>query len=158
MVEFDITIKSGDLYDFNMMHAYNSVPNLIINVLGAFAILFGYGQKNWFYCIMGAVVLLYLPWTLFLRSKQQVLNNPVFKNPLHYLLDENGITISQGETVTTQNWDDCLKAVSTAKSIIIYTSRVNATIFPKSQLGDKKEALISVISTNMPPKKVKIRT
>ena len=157
MVEFDIKIKSSDLYDFNMMHAYNSIPNLLINVLGVFAIIVGLGKSNVFYCIMGAVVLLYLPWTLYVKSKQQALLNPVFKEPLHYLLDDNGITISQGETSTTQSWEDCLKAVSTTKSIIIYTSKVNATIFPKNQLGDKRTALIEVISTHMPPGKVKIR-
>ena len=49
------------------------------------------------------------------------------------------------------------KAVSTGRSIILYTSRVNATIFPKRQLGDQKMAVVEMISTHMPPAKVKIR-
>jgi len=100
---------------------------------------------------------LYLPWTLFIRSRKQALDNPVFQQPLHYVLDEEGITISQGETSTHQAWENMVKAVSTGKSIIVYTTRVNATIFPKNQLGDKKEAVIEIISTHMSPKKVKIR-
>ena len=50
-----------------------------------------------------------------------------------------------------------VKAVSTSKSIIVYTSAINATIFPKRELGDQKAALIQIISTHMPPSKVRIK-
>lgn len=157
MVEVDITIESGDLYDYNLRHAYNSAAGLMGSILGAIMVIVGAASGTWIFVIGGIVLLAYLPWTLYIKSKQQALSNPVFKEPLHYVLDDNGITISQGEVSTTQGWDDMVKAVSTSRSIIVYTSRVNATIFPKSQLGDKKTAVIEVISTHMPPNKVKIR-
>lgn len=157
MVEMDIKIESGDLYDYNLRHAYNSAAGIMGSVLGALMILVGLGRSVWIFVIGGVALLIYLPWTLFIRSKRQVLNNPVFKEPLHYVLDEQGITISQGEMSTTQSWDDMVKAVSTARSIIVYTSRVNATIFPKKQMGDKTAGVIECISTHMPPAKVKIR-
>jgi hypothetical protein len=157
MVELDIKIEPGDLYDYTLRHAYNSPSGLMGSILGAVMIIAGVMQQAWIFVIGGAALLLYLPWTLFIKSRQQALSNPVFKEPLHYVLDENGITISQGEVSTTQGWDDMVKAVSTPRSIIVYTSRVNATIFPKSQLGDMKDAVIEIISTHMPPNKVKIR-
>jgi len=153
----DIKIKAGDLYDFMLMHHYNQVSGLMGSVLGALMIIMGLPTKNWLFLIGGGILLLYLPWVLFLKSRQQALGNPVFQQPLHYLLDENGVTISQGDEVTTQPWEDMYKAVSTPKSIILYTTKVNATIFPKDQMGDKRAAVIEVISTHMPPKKVKIR-
>lgn len=157
MVELDIKIGAGDLYDYMLMHNYNSTAGIMGSVLGAVMVMVGLAKAYWIFVIAGIILLLYLPWTLFIKSRQQILNNPVFKQPLHYVLDENGITISQGETSTHQAWEDMVKAVSTGKSIIVYTTRVNATIFPKNQMGDKKEAVIAVISTHMPPKKVKIR-
>lgn len=157
MVELDIMIGSGDLYDYNLRHAYNSPAGLMGSILGAVMVIVGAASGTWIFIIGGILLLVYLPWTLFIKSKQQALSNPAFKEPLHYVLDESGITISQGEVSTTQNWDDMVKAVSTSRSIIVYTSRVNATIFPKSQLGDRKAAVIEVISTHMPPDKVKIR-
>lgn len=157
MVELDIMIGSGDLYDYNLRHAYNSAAGLMGSILGAIMVIVGAASGTWIYIIGGILLLVYLPWTLFIKSKQQALSNPVFKEPLHYVLDDNGITISQGEVNTTQSWDDMVKAVSTSRSIIVYTSRVNATILPKSQLGDRKAAVIEVISTHMPPDKVKIR-
>ncbi|MBQ6093857.1 MAG: YcxB family protein, partial [Lachnospiraceae bacterium] len=65
---------------------------------------------------------------------------------------------SQGEVSESQSWEGMVKAVSTPRSIILYTSGRNASIFPKAQLGDQKDALIEVISTHMPPQKVKIRS
>ncbi|MDE5825001.1 MAG: YcxB family protein, partial [Lachnospiraceae bacterium] len=103
------------------------------------------------------VLIAYLPGALFLRAMQQVQNTPAFKRPLHYRMTDEGVSVSQGESEEQQSWDSCVKAVSTGRSIILYTSRTTASIFPKKDLGDKKEALIQMISTHMPPKKVKIR-
>ena len=127
------------------------------SILGAIMILVGLPQKQWIFVIGGVALLLYLPWTLFIKSRQQILNNPVFKKSLHYVLDNEGIHISQGDVEEMQSWDNMVKAVSTSRSIIVYTSRINATIFPKRQMGDKTAAIIETISTNMPANKVKIR-
>lgn len=157
MVELTIKIEAGDLYDYMLRHSYNSASGILGSTLGAVMIVFALGTGQWIFLIGGLALLLYLPWVLFIKSRQQILNNPVFKEPLHYRLDEEGLTISQGEAESKQAWADMYKAVSTGRSIILYTSRVNATIFPKRQLGDSKMAVVEMISTHMPPSKVKIR-
>lgn len=157
MVELDIKIEAGDLYDYMLRHTYNSPSGMMGSILGAIMILVGLPQKQWIFVIGGVALLLYLPWTLFIKSRQQILNNPVFKKSLHYVLDNEGIHISQGDVEEMQSWDNMVKAVSTSRSIIVYTSRINATIFPKRQMGDKTAAIIETISTNMPANKVKIR-
>lgn len=157
MVELDIKIEAGDLYDYMLRHSYNSMSGLMGSILGAIMIIVGLPQKKWIFVIGGLALLLYLPWTLFIKSRQQVLNNPIFKQPLHYVLDGEGIHISQGDVEEMQSWDNMVKAVSTSRSIIVYTSKVNATIFPKRQMGDKTAAVIETISTNMPANKVRIR-
>ncbi len=157
MVELDIKIQAGDLYDFMLMHSYSKLSGLMGSTLGAVMVIVALSTKQWIFLIGGMALLLYLPWVLFIKSRQQVLGNPVFKQPLHYVLDENGVTVSQGDSTETQSWDNMVKAVSTNRSIILYTSPVNATIFPKSQIGEKKASVIEAISTHMPPAKVKIR-
>lgn len=157
MVEFDVTITSKDLYDYMLRHTYNSPMGIVGSCAGALLIVFAAMTNQWIYVVLGLVVLLYLPWSLFLKSKQQALTNPGFKKPLHYVLDEEGITVSQDEASEKQAWDDMVKAVSTSRGIFVYTSPINACIFPKAQLGDKKAAVIEMISTHMPPNKVKIR-
>lgn len=114
----------------------------------------GYGVL---FLIGGAVILAYLPWTLFIKSRQQYLSNPAFKNPLHYQMDEKGVTVAQNGERQSQSWENMYKAVSTPRSLILYTSPVNASIFPKKDLGEKALSVTQMISTHMPPKKVKIR-
>ena len=110
MVELDVKITSGDLYDFLLRHSYNSVSGLLGAVIGALGVIVGISRQYWIYLILGVVILLYLPWTLYIKSKQQAVNNPVFKEPLHYVLDENGITISQGDSSTCQKWEGLLES------------------------------------------------
>lgn len=156
-LEFDIKISPNDLFDYMMYHTYTGMSGIIGTVCGFFMILVFFKGYQILYLIGGLIILLYLPVSLFMRSRNQYLSNPSFKEPLHYFMNDEGITISQGETSESQSWEDMVKAVSTPGSIIVYTSRVKASIFPKKQLGDQRAALIKMISTHMDPKKVKIR-
>jgi hypothetical protein len=156
-LEFDVKITPSAMYDYLLYHTYTSLSGLLGTIVGVFLIMAFVSTKYTIYLIAGIVLIVYLPCSLFLRANQQVANTPAFKQPLHYKMTDEGISVSQGEQEEKQSWDSCYKAISTSKSIIIYTSRTTASIFPKSDLGDKKDALVQMISTHMPPKKVKIR-
>lgn len=157
-VEFDIKVTPGVLYDYLLYHTYTSASGLIGAVVGALLIVAFFMGQGALCLIAGIIILAYLPWTLFIKSRQQYLANPAFKNTLHYKLTEEGIEVSQNEEVQSQKWEDMYKAVSTPKSLILYTSPVNASIFPKKDLGEKASGVTRIISTHMPPKKVKIRS
>lgn len=156
-LEFDVKVTAGALYDYLIYHTYMSLSGMLGTIAGALLLIVFASTKYPIYLIAGVVMIAYLPCTLFIRAQQQALNTPAFKQPLHYKMTDEGISVSQGETEETQSWDSCVKAVSTGKSIILYTSRTAASIFPKKDLGDKKDVLIQMISTHMPPKKVKIK-
>lgn len=157
MLELDVKIEAKDLYDYMMAHTYSSPAGILGSCFGGIGVVVGVMTQKWIFLILGIVILVYLPWTLFLKSKQQILKNPAFQKPLHYVLDDAGITVSQGEVSQSQAWEDMYKAVSTTKSIIVYTSPVNATIFPRRELGENLSQCIEIIATHMPPGKVKIR-
>lgn len=158
MLELDVKIESKDLYDYMLRHSYNSPSGILGSCFGALLVVLAVLTGQWMYLVFGIVMLAYLPWTLFLRSKKQALTNAGFQKPLHYVLDDTGVTISQGEESVQYLWEEMVKAVSTGRSIILYTSPVNATLFPRRELGDKTAAVIEMISTHMPANKVKIRT
>lgn len=156
-LEFDVKVTPGVLYDYMLFHTYTSASGLIGSAVGALMVVtffMGYGVL---FLIGGAVILAYLPWTLFIKSRQQYLSNPAFKNPLHYQMDEKGVTVAQNGERQSQSWENMYKAVSTPRSLILYTSPVNASIFPKKDLGEKALSVTQMISTHMPPQKVKIR-
>ncbi len=158
MMELDVKIESKDLYDYMLRHSYNSPSGILGSCFGALLVVLAVLTGQWMYLVFGIIMLAYLPWTLFLRSKKQALTNAGFQKPLHYVLDDTGVTISQGEESVQYLWEEMVKAVSTGRSIILYTSPVNATLFPRRELGDKTAAVIEMISTHMPANKVKIRT
>lgn len=158
MMELDVKIESKDLYDYMLRHSYNSPSGILGSCFGALLVVLAVLTGQWMYLVFGIIMLAYLPWTLFLRSKKQALTNAGFQRPLHYVLDDTGVTISQGEESVQYLWEEMVKAVSTGRSIILYTSPVNATLFPRRELGDKTAAVIEMISTHMPANKVKIRT
>ena len=86
-----------------------------------------------------------------------MLLTPAFKKPLHYRFLEEGIEVSQDDIVELQNWKDMQKAVSTGKSIIVYTSKVKAAIFPRKDMGEQTVRVMEIICTHMAPDKVKIK-
>ncbi len=156
-VEFDVKITPGVLYDYMLYHTYTSASGLIGAVAGALLVVAFFMGSGVLCLIAGIVILAYLPWTLFIKSRQQYLANPSFKNSLHYKLTEEGIEVSQNEEAQSQKWEELYKAVSTPRSLILYTSPVNASIFPRKDLGEKVPGVIEIISTHMPHGKVKIR-
>lgn len=156
-LEFDVKVNSKVLYDYMLHHTYSSFQGMLGTVVGA-VMLVGFCATGYvIWLIAGMVLLAYLPWTLFLRSKQQMLKTPAFQEPLHYRLTPEGVEISQKETKEFQKWEHMYKATSTGKSIILYTSRINACIFPRADLKEKEVAVIEMISKHMPAGKVKIK-
>lgn len=156
-IEFDVKITPNILYDYMLQHTYSRLPGLMGTLVGVLLLFLFVNNKQPLILIIALVVLLYLPWTLFLKAAQQAKGNPAFRKPLHYKLTEEGIEVSQDGTAEKMGWENMVKAISTPKSIIVYTTAVNACIFPKSDLGEGKMKAIEIISTHMPPKKVKIR-
>ncbi len=156
-LEFDVKMTPNALYDYMLYHSYTRLSGILSCLVGLFmmsAFFIGYSP---IYLIAGIVVVAYLPYTFFIRSRRQYLNNPAFKEPLHYLINDEGITVSQNGTEEKIEWELFTKAVSSPGSILLYTTGVNASIFPKKDLGEKKMMFIEAISTHMPPNKVKIR-
>lgn len=157
LYEVDIQIDASVLYDYFLRHIYNSFSGMLGTFVGiVMVMLYVMKDANVIYLIFGIVVILYLPVSLYLTARTQAMQAS-FQTPLHYAFYENGVEVSQGETKQIQAWDHMFKAVSTSKSIILYTSKNAASIFPRRDLGEDAYALIQVISTHMDPKKVKIK-
>lgn len=156
-VEFDVKMTTGKMYDYMLRHTFTSFAGIVGELLGVVLVIgfFAYGQ--WLYLLAGIVCVFYQPVALYLRARRQVSTNAVFSSPLHYRLDDAGITVTSGEDTDSMGWDKMYKAVSTSRSVIVYTNRINACIFPKDDMGDKKDAAIALISSHMDPKQVNIR-
>ena len=158
-LEFDVKINASVLYDYMMRHSYYSASGLIGTAVGALLVcsFFLLPENGVLYLILGIVLMLYLPCSLYLRSRKQAAVTPAFQKPLHYRMTDEGVEVSQGEDKALTEWSSMYRAVSSTRSIILYTSRINAFIFPRADLGEKLPVLVEMISTHRPPSRVKIR-
>jgi hypothetical protein len=157
LYEIDVHMNTSVLYDYMLRHTYTTLSGPLSVLLGLMCILFFAKGAGVIYLVVGIIIIVYLPWNLFLSAKRQALTNESFKNPLHYSFTEDGIYVSQGSATEMQKWEDMYQAVSTGKSIIVYTSKVNASIFPRKDLGNDASVLLEILCRYMDPKKMKCK-
>ncbi len=156
-VSFDVKMTTSKLYDFNLQHSYKKPVSLIASALGVVFIIMFVGYMKWYYLAAGLLLILYLPVSLFRSSFMKMQMVEFFKEPVSYVLNDEGITVkAQGEEQTVP-WDACTKACNTRQSYFVYTGRNSAFIFPKADMGDKTSDVLQMISTHMDPKNVKIK-
>lgn len=139
MIEFDVKIEAGDLYNYMMAHAYGSASGLIGSCFGALMIvIFGMDPRQWIFLVCGVILLLYLPVTLWMKSKQLALTNPSFQKPLHYVLDEEGISVSQGETTEDKPGRICTRPRPRAGASSSTLPRSARPYFPTGIWGNRE--------------------
>lgn len=163
-VKFEVKMTDKIMYDFMLYHNYSSIGGLLSAIVGCFALGFGIhdmivGDALWAMpmFVIAAILVIMPPISMRSKAKMQVKVTPMFKKPLSYEMNEEGVLVSQEELQTLNKWEDFTKAASTNRSIILYLSRVRAIVFPKEALGEQYEEVMKMIHTHIPPKKVKIR-
>ena len=105
----------------------------------------------------GILLLVYMPVTLWMRSRQSLKASPVLSNPLHYHVDKDGITVTQGESSGVLAWKQIYKMVSTKHLVLIYSNRINAYVIPRSQLGEQYVPLAKLATDKLPKFRVKMK-
>ena len=95
-LEFDVKVTPSAMYDYLLHHTYSGMSGIIGTVFGVF---FDYGfscheisdlsdcryRSDWLSA--GSPLL---------KAHQQVSMTPAFKQPLHYHMTDEGISVSQG--------------------------------------------------------------
>ncbi|KAI4452112.1 hypothetical protein C823_006681 [Eubacterium plexicaudatum ASF492] len=84
--EFDVRLRTVDMYRYNLYHTYTTASGylaILIAVIALAAAVRKWGEvsvsNSVMYVMVGIILLVYTPLTLYLRSKQQVQESPVFK-------------------------------------------------------------------------------
>ncbi len=157
-LDFDVRITTPILFDFLLRHTYTSLQGILGVLIGLLAIGYFCYSGDLMFLIAGIVVLVYLPLTLLMRAVGQARTNPAFKDVIHYHLDERGIEVSQGQAAQRIAWAQIVRAKESGKSIFLYTSPVNATIFPKKDLAGKEQELYAMLEEYLPAEKLKLKT
>ena len=75
------------------------------------------------YIAFGIIFLLYMPVTLWLRSKSALAASEVLRGTLHYLVDEKGFTVSQGGGECKPSMGSDLQNGSEQKAMFWFTAQ-----------------------------------
>lgn len=155
-LELEVSLNEKQYYHFNLYHCYHSFNGFLSVFLGLLCIVYGvFGIVNKgsyttlqivLFFVFGLVVLVYNPVSLYMRSKNRFLQNPVMKNAVTYVFSENGIMLKQGEIEEEMKWDNIYKIVKTKESMIFYLTRFNANIIPLSEMDGKYDEVCKYIS------------
>ncbi|MBQ3516945.1 MAG: YcxB family protein [Lachnospiraceae bacterium] len=159
-LEFDVKITTGVLYDFKIQHTYKKPITILATALGFVSIYLFFAREDntrLLFLVLGIIFIVYEPVMAIYHSYVQAKLTPAFQQPLHYRFCEEGIEISQNGETQMAKWEQCVKACNTRKSIFLYTSKVNAFIFPRVDLGNQAEDVIAYIAKHVSPEAMKIR-
>lgn len=151
-ISFSVQMTVKDVYRFNMYHVYHSVSGLVglllsllalCNLIISFDSLTDQGKT-----IMTIVALWFTvlePIMVYSRAKKQVKKIASYHKPLHYKIDEQGITVSQDEESQTMEWNRLRRIVKTRQQILVYSSRVHAFIFPRAAWQDQEKEIQNLL-------------
>ena len=158
-ISFQVKIGVKDLYHFLMSYNYKSLGGIFgvfisIVCLIYLAISFPDNKPgaNFLFLFLGLLFTVLQPLMLFQKAAQQATTSPAFREPLEYELNEEGVVIRQKSEEVPVAWDAIVKVVEDKKQILIYTSRVNACIWPKEQFADQVVEVKEMISSSVEEK------
>lgn len=159
-IKFQIKIGVKDLYHFLMGFNYKSFGGILGLIISAVCLIYlavtfksNSNSANLLFLFLGLLFTVIQPLLLLQKAAQQATRSEAFRNPLEYELGESGFVIRQQEQEVEVAWDAVVKVVEDTKQILVYTSRVNACIWPKEQLNqyelEVKEALNQYVGADL---------
>ena len=163
-LKFDITLTVEDMYRFNMYQTYSGfhgwfsiVFSILIFVVAGVTCGNIEATYTALYIVFGIVFLVYPPVSLFLRSKRTLAMSEVLRGTLHYEVDEEGLHVSQKEESALLPWEQIYKMVATKHNVLVYSSRINAYVIPRAQLGEHYAALRTQAAAHLPAYRLKMK-
>ena len=150
--DFDAKLSAGELYAFSLRHTYRSMSG-IFGLIISFASLiicalrFNYLEKTAVIAliIIGLIFTVIQPVMLWSKAKAQVRRNKSINSTLHYTINDDGITVSQGEQEAKVKWYEIRRIIFVKDAIYVYMSPVRAFIFTKKQCGGDFSELVKYI-------------
>ena len=111
------------------------------------------------YWACGLLLIFYTPFNLKTTAKLRMRQNSFLSQTLHYEFSERGIRVSylgEDEQQTMVSWNEFYRIIETKTQILIYTSRINASVIPKTQISDLS-ALKEILRNNLEPHRLTLR-
>ncbi len=163
-VEVSVQMKTSYMFDFLYWHSYHGISGIVnyaFSFAGIAALLAGFGNgKAGVTAMLVVLALLFTvinPLLLLYKAAKQVKKSPMFQNPLQYVFQSSGFTVSQGESSDSAGWESVVLIRETGKNIVLYLGAANALVLPKKELGEQQSALKQLIREALPQQAKKLK-
>lgn len=164
-VVLDIKLTAKHLFDFNIRQAYKGLQGFLSIFLPA--IVFAYAVMSIgkvdviytaLYFVLGVVFLVYVPFSLWKRSKKVVADpDNALSKTLHYEFTEEAIRVSVEEENVEFKWENIYQMKKSGNMVLVYTNRINAYILPIEQLGENYSQLSELAHSKLEKYRIKMK-
>ena len=146
---FSVKVDFNSLYSYILNTYYRCMTGYIgigISTAAIMLLVFGWGNmsvKNRIvYLIVASAFYILNPFILFIKTLRQYKFNKTYREFFNYSINNESITISQGDNTQEIEWSKITKLMMTGKMIAVYTSNYHAFIIPLKEIKDKKPAIL----------------
>lgn len=150
-IKFDIDMTTGDMFRFLMNNTYRKATGIIwiiFSIVVAFVTVITWNSveisNSILLIITASLYTVINPLMLYFKARTQIKKNASFNSTLHYTVDEEKITVLQGELSESTKWKDIYKAVKYGNQIVIYVTNFNAFVWPLKAVGEYTQEIIDI--------------
>ena len=95
--------------------------------------------------ICSLFILIWIPFTTYLRAKNAKKLNPIYNEEFHYMFDEWGLHLELGDDAIDVEWKKVTKLIFYKSVAVIYTGKNNAFLIPSAAMGTQREEIMRFI-------------
>ncbi len=154
-IQLSVNMKTSYMYSFFFWHLHRSARGVIGVCISLIALVLFFmslgGGGEWetrqvILLLIGLMFTIINPFLLWIRARKLVVLTPVYKEALTYTFRQDGFTIAQGDQEQFVEWGKVLKVCKTPTVLIIYTAKNAGSILAFREMGDKREAVETIIA------------
>ena len=144
----DADITQSALNTFLFGHTYRQPLMILVTVLAIawpIAVIVKKQGNIAMPLICSLFILIWIPFTTYLRAKNAKKLNPIYEQPFHYMFDEWGLHLELGDDAIDVEWKKVTKMIFYKSVAVIYTGKNNAFLIPTEAMGAQRGDILSFI-------------
>ena len=152
-VGFEVKMSKEILFEFLIYHTYRGIKGILLLAVGvicwiAAIVSFILGQTTWGLVLVFIFVfcLLIIPIILWFSAREQMQMSSVYRMPIQYSLEKDGLEVVSGEKKKLFSWKDMSNVLITPKLLVLYRGSQTAFMFPKEDIGIQKDSFMKIVT------------
>lgn len=144
--EINAKMTEGIMRNFFFGHYFRQPLMILITLMGIISLGYSFTKvcpSPGLYAMVGLCIILGYPISFLVKSKTIVKNNPLYREPFYYMIDEWGFHLKAGKECLDVEWKRFIKVRRMKTTAVLYTGKNNGYLLPYEDLGSRKEEIIA---------------